>query len=86
MEVKKELENLKEQSFAMEMLSDYKKQNKRLFWIWGITFLALMGLLCYTIYLLNDFTNSQTIDIQDVETMDNSNIKIGDIYGENYNN
>lgn len=54
MAVKKEVEEIKEQSFAMELLKDQKKQNKRLFIIWIITFAAFIGLLGYTLYLLND--------------------------------
>lgn len=74
----KELEN---ESWAMLVLKDYKKTNKRMFIIWIITFLALVGLSCYTIYLLNDIgtvEDNDTIDIQDVESIDNSHIKIGD--------
>ena len=29
LEMKKEVEDLKEKSFALELISDYKKQNKR---------------------------------------------------------
>lgn len=54
LELKKELEEVKEQSFAMELLKDFKKQNKRMFIVWIITFLTLIGVTCYTIYLLND--------------------------------
>lgn len=54
LELKKELEQVREQSFAMELLQDQRKQNKRLFIIWIITFLTLIGVTCYTLYLLND--------------------------------
>ena len=66
---------------ATEMLHILKVQNKRLFIIWIITFIAFMGLLGYTIWLLNDteiVESTDTIDIQDVEVIDNSHIKIGD--------
>lgn len=78
--IEKQNEIIEQQSWAFEILSDYKKQNKRLFWIWGVTFLALIGSLCYIIYLLNDVSTVETesIDVKDVETIDNSNIKIGD--------
>lgn len=56
LELKKELEEVKEQSFAMELLQDQRKQNKRLFIIWIITFLTLIGVTCYTLYLLNDIS------------------------------
>jgi hypothetical protein len=39
---------------ASEMLHILKVQNKRLFVIWLITFIAFISLLGYTIWLLND--------------------------------
>ena len=79
LELKKELEEVREESFAMELLKDFKKQNKRMFIVWIITFLTLIGVTCYTIYLLNDIEyTEEIIDIQDVENIDDSNIQIGD--------
>lgn len=77
---KKELNELKEHSLAMEILREQKKSNKRLF-------AALIVVLCmwfvtigYLVYVLNDIGkyDEQTIDIEDVEVIDNSHIKIGD--------
>lgn len=77
--MKKEVQEIKEQSFAMEIYKDSVKDKKRFFFMWVVTFIAFIGLLGYTIWLLNDIgTNEDTIDIQDVETIDNSHIKIGD--------
>ena len=53
-EMKKQVEEVQEHSFAKELLRDQRKQNKRLFIIWVITFLALIGVSCYLIYILND--------------------------------
>ena len=75
-----EIEGKVEQvSFAYELLSDYKKQNKRQF----VVILVILGMwfatIGYLVYLLNDIGyTEETIDIQDVETIDNSHIKIGD--------
>lgn len=87
-EIKKEVQEVQEHSFAMELLKDQKKQNKRQF----IIILVILGmftcLLGYTIYLLNDFgvsTETETIDIDNVETIDNSHIKIGDDVWEKSN-
>ena len=78
-ELEKEVEEIQEHSFAMELLKDQKKQNKRQF----IIILVILGmftcLLGYTIYLLNDFgvsTETDTIDIDNVEAIDNSNYLI----------
>ena len=65
MAVKKDLEEVKNESFASEILRDYKKTNKRIFAIWIITFIAFVGLLCYTIYLLNDIGTIETTITQD---------------------
>ena len=87
-ELEKEVEEIQEHSFAMELLKDQKKQNKRQF----IIILVILGmftcLLGYTIYLLNVFgvsTETDTIDIDNVETIDNSHIKIGDDVWEKSN-
>ena len=81
MAVKKELEEVKEKSFALELLQDQRKANKRMFIMWLVTFIALVGVSLYTVYLLNDIgviESDDTIDIKDVENIDNSHIKIGD--------
>ncbi len=86
-DLKTKAEELEKESFAMELLKDYKKQNLRLFWIWIITFIALIITCCYLVYLTNDIgISDETIDIQDVDTIDNSHIKIGDEYGKSTNN
>lgn len=53
-----------EESFAMELFHDMKKQNKRIFAIWIVTFVALVCLCCYTIYLLNDIGTETTSEEQ----------------------
>jgi heme/copper-type cytochrome/quinol oxidase subunit 2 len=79
MEIKNEIEEVKEKSFALELLQDQRKANKRIFIMWIITFIALVGVSIYTVYLLNDIgTIETTQEIQDVNTIENSNIKNGD--------
>lgn len=75
LEMKKEVEELKQETFAMELLKDQRKQNKRLFIIWLITFLTLICVTCYTIWLLNDIgvIEDYTYE-QSVEGDTNSNI------------
>lgn len=78
---------MKEKSFGLEILSDYKKQNKRIFIIWLITFMALISSIIYIIYLYNDIgTIKKTQDIQGIDTIENSDITNGDMYGENKTN
>ena len=84
--MKKEVQEIQEQSFVMELLKEDHKKNKRQF----IIILVILGmftcLLGYTIWLLNDIgTTTDTIDIDNVETVDNSHIKIGDDVWEKSN-
>ena len=69
---------------ATEMLHILKTQNKRLFIIWLVTFIAFIGTLGYTIYLLNDIGVEETTITQDNENGYNNYIgNDGDIiYGE----
>lgn len=73
---------------ATEMLHILKVQNKRLFIIWLVTFIAFISLLGYTIWLLNsiDYVD-ETIVTQDNENGYNNYIgNDGDItYGETNN-
>nr|DAE35574.1 MAG TPA: hypothetical protein [Caudoviricetes sp.] len=79
LEMKKEVQEIQEESFATQILHDYKIQSKRLFIIWIITFVTLIGVSCYTLYLLNDIgvettTTEELIDIDDVDNIENSHI------------
>lgn len=69
MEVKREIEEVKEKSFALELLQDQRKANKRTFIIWLITFIALVGVSVYTVYLLNDIGTIETTEV----SQDNNN-------------
>ena len=72
-------------SIALDILKDYKKQNKRLLIIWLITFIAFICLLGYTIWLLNDvgsYEETRSQEIYDVESIENSDIINGDNNGE----
>lgn len=73
---------------ATEMLHILKVQNKRLFIVWLVTFIAFIGLLGYTIWLLNDIgtiegTTTKNQEISEVDNIDNSNIVNGDYNGNN---
>lgn len=79
LELKKELEEVRGQSFASEILSDYKKANKRQFATIIIILCMWFATIGYLVYILNDIEYiEETIDIQEVEQIDNSNIQIGD--------
>ena len=58
--IKQEVHELQEHSFAMELLKDQKKQNKRQFIIILVILSMFIALLGYTIYLLNDIGTETT--------------------------
>lgn len=76
--IRHEVEELQEQSFALELLKDQKKQNKRQF----IIILVILGmftcLLGYTIWILNDIgTETTTTETYDMDTENGNNNFIG---------
>ena len=78
LEMKKEVEEIQEQSLALELLKDYKKQNKRQF----VIILVILGmftcLLGYTIWLLNDIGNeTTTTETYDMNTENGNNNYVG---------
>ena len=79
--MKKEVKELREKGFALELLSDFKKQNKRMFIIIIVILAMFTALLGYTIYLLNDIgtieETTETQEISDVNTINNSSINNG---------
>lgn len=90
-ELKEKFEEVKEYSVAFEILKDERKQNNKQSKRQFIIILVMIGLLVlettYLFYLKDDInTSSDTIEIEDVENINSSTIKIGDEYGENKNN
>ena len=76
---------MEEQSFALDLLRDYKKQNKRQFIVILVILTMWFVTIGYLVYVLNDIgveatTTSQ--EINDVESIDNSNLVNGDYNGE----
>lgn len=53
---------------ATEMLHILKVQNKRLFIIWLVTFVAFIGLLGYTLWLQNDIGTIEETVTQENES------------------
>lgn len=72
MEIKKEVNELREKSFSYELLQDMKRQNKRMFIIIIVILAMFTALLGYTIYLLNDIGTIEETTTQEV-SQDNEN-------------
>lgn len=86
-EMKKEVEEIKQQSFAFELLKDARKTNKRQFIVIIIILAMWFITIGYLVYVLNDIgTIETTQEVSDVDTIENSNITNGDMYGENKTN
>lgn len=85
LELEKEVKDIQEHSFAMELLKDQKKQNKRMF----IIILVILGmftcLLGYTIWLLTDIgvETTSTTETYDMNTDNGNNNFVG---GDNNGN
>lgn len=96
MAVKKEINELKEQSFAMELLKDSKNANKRIcFSFTAVIIMLIIGYFATVALFLHYIsitgyeeitTNTRTQEITDIDTIENSNIINGDMYGENKTN
>ena len=85
-DMKKEIEDVKNQSFTLEILHDYKTQNKRQF----IVILVILGMwfatIGYLVYVLNDIDTiteeTTTQEITDFDTINGNIVNKGDINGE----
>lgn len=58
---------MKEQSFAMELLQDYKKANKRQFIIIIVILVMWFCTIGYLIYILNDIGTIETTSKQEIK-------------------
>lgn len=67
MEIKKELNKIKEESFAMSLLKDFKAQNKRLFIIILVILSFWFATIGYLVYILNDIETTTTEEIIEVQ-------------------
>ena len=94
MAVKKEIEELKEQSLAMEMLRDSKRANIKICYSFAIVIIMVIAVYFVTVALFLRYitnlgyeeittTNTKTQEIDNVEKIENSSIINGDMYGEN---
>lgn len=67
LEMKKEVQAVREQSLAMEFVKDYKKQNKRLFIIILVILSMWFATIGYLVYILNDIGVEETTVEQENE-------------------
>lgn len=81
------LERINQNSYALEILKDYKKENKRMFIILIIVLCMWFLTIGYLVYVLNDVGTIQTTqEISDVESIGGNVVNNGDMYGENKTN
>jgi hypothetical protein len=75
-ELKKELKDLKQESFALEILREQRKQNKRLFVALMVALVMWFATTCAFVYYINTTGYEETIEIAD--TNDGENACVGD--------
>ena len=73
-------QQIQQNSYALDILKDYKAGSKRMFTALLIVLFMWFATICYLVYVLTDIgtVEESSIEIDDVETIDNSHIKIGD--------
>lgn len=76
---------MKENSFALEILKEQKKNNKRLFIVLLVVLSMWLLTIGYLVYVLNDIgvAEETTQEITDFDTINGSIVNKGDINGEN---
>lgn len=74
--------------WASEILRDYKRNNKRMFIIILVLLVFWFLTIGYLVYVLNDIGTVETTtqEIEDVETIENTDIVNGDMYGDSKTN
>jgi len=96
MALKKEIGELREQSLAMEIYQDSKRANKRICFAFTIVIVMLIVGYFITVGLFlqyistvgyeEEVSNTKTQEMTDVDTIENSSIVNGDVYGDNKTN
>ena len=74
MAVRKDLEEVKNESFASEILSDYKKDKKRLFIIILVILSFWFATIGYLVYILNDI-GTETTEVTQENSITNGEAK-----------
>lgn len=84
------LEKIEKNSYALEIMSDYKNESKRLFIILIIVLVFWFLTIGYLVYVLNDTGTIEetktTQEISEVDNIENTNIVNGDMYGKDKTN
>lgn len=77
---------MEDNSFAMDLLKDYKRQNKRQFIIILVILAMWLVTIGYLVYVLNDVgtsTETTTQEIKDIDSVGGNIINKGNTYGDN---
>ena len=74
--IRTNMERINHNTGALEILKTFKSDSHKFFVMWLITFMALLGMIGYVIYLSNDI---RTVTTQEVEqdTGEGSNYFVG---------
>ena len=81
--IQKNEKKIHQNTGALEILKTFKSDSRKFFIMWLVTFIAFIGLLGYTFYILSNYQQVTTEQrVEDVDTID-GDIVNGDNYGEN---
>ena len=96
LDMKREVQELRQESVAMELVKDGKTSNKRMAYCFTSIIIVLIILNAITAGLFFKYitentteetvTTTKTQEIEDVDEIQNSNIVNGDIYGKDKTN
>lgn len=77
------MDRIHQNSGAIEILKDFKGDNKRLFVILIIVLFMWFSTIAYLVYVLNDTgTIETTQEVSDINTINGNVVNNGDVYGE----
>ena len=81
--IQKNEKKIHQNTGALEILKTFKSDSRKFFIMWLVTFIAFIGLLGYTFYIMSDSQKiTTTQEVEDVDAIDGSIIN-GDNYGKN---
>ena len=84
--VENKMKAIENESFAMELLKDQRKQNKRLFVVLIIVLIMWFLTIGYLVYILNDtgtYTETTSQEVKDINSVGGNIINKGNTYGDN---
>lgn len=83
--IESNFEKIQKNSYALDILKDYKSESKKWFTILLIVLVMWFATICYLVYVLNDMGvyEETTQEVTDFNTINGNVVNKGDVNGEN---